>query len=272
MREYLEVLNKVLYQGAFVADRTGTGTLATFGERMEFDLRKGFPLVTTKKVFTKAIVHELLWFLKGSNNIQYLKENGVRIWDEWAKPNGDIGPIYGVQWRSWPKVTYRDDAGWVREDIDQLQQVIDEIKRNPASRRLLVSAWNVSQIEEMSLPACHVIFQFSVMNGELSCQLYQRSADLFLGVPFNIASYALLTHMVAHVCGLRVGRFIHILGDAHIYRNHISQVREQLSREPRQKPMLWLNPNITSIDDFRYEDIRIEGYESHPKLEGVVSI
>jgi thymidylate synthase len=231
---------------------------------MRYNLQEGFPLVTTKKVHTKSIIHELLWFLKGDTNIQYLKENGVSIWDEWADENGNLGPVYGYQWRSWPSAS--------GEHIDQISQLIDQIKKNPDSRRLLVNAWNVSEISKMKLPPCHILFQFYVADGKLSCQLYQRSADLFLGVPFNIASYALLTHMVAQVCNLEVGEFIHTLGDAHIYSNHFDQVNLQLTREPLPLPTLKLNPDVKNIFDFTFEDIAIENYQSHPAIKAVVAV
>ena len=245
-------------------DRTGTGTVSVFGYQMRFNLQEGFPLVTTKKVHTKSIIHELLWFLKGDTNIKYLKDNGVTIWDEWADENGNLGPVYGYQWRSWPSAS--------GEHVDQISQLIDQIKKNPDSRRLLVNAWNVSEISKMKLPPCHILFQFYVADGKLSCQLYQRSADLFLGVPFNIASYALLTHMVAQVCNLEVGEFIHTLGDAHIYSNHFDQVNLQLTREPLPLPTLKLNPEVKNIFDFTYEDIAIENYQSHPAIKAVVAV
>ena len=253
-----------MQHGTSKEDRTGTGTLSVFGYQMRFNLQEGFPLVTTKKVHTKSIVHELLWFLKGETNIKYLKDNGVSIWDEWADENGNLGPVYGYQWRSWPSAN--------GEHIDQISQCIDQIKNNPDSRRLLVNAWNVSEISKMKLPPCHILFQFYVADGKLSCQLYQRSADLFLGVPFNIASYALLTHMVAQVCDLEVGDFIHTLGDAHIYSNHFEQVNLQLTRSPLPLPTLKLNPEVKNIFDFTYEDIAIENYQSHPAIKAIVAV
>jgi thymidylate synthase len=253
-----------MQHGTKKEDRTGTGTVSVFGYQMRFNLQEGFPLVTTKKVHTKSIIHELLWFLKGDTNIKYLKDNGVTIWDEWADENGNLGPVYGYQWRSWPSAS--------GDHIDQISQLIDQIKKNPDSRRLLVNAWNVSEISKMKLPPCHILFQFYVADGKLSCQLYQRSADLFLGVPFNIASYALLTHMVAQVCDLEVGEFIHTLGDAHIYSNHFDQVNLQLTREPLPLPTLKLNPEVKNIFDFTYEDIAIENYQSHPAIKAVVAV
>ena len=253
-----------MQHGTSKEDRTGTGTLSVFGYQMRFNLQEGFPLVTTKKVHTKSIVHELLWFLKGETNIKYLKDNGVSIWDEWADENGNLGPVYGYQWRSWPSAN--------GEYIDQITQLIDQIKNNPDSRRLLVNAWNVSEISKMKLPPCHILFQFYVADGKLSCQLYQRSADLFLGVPFNIASYALLTHMVAQVCDLEVGDFIHTLGDAHIYSNHFEQVNLQLTRSPLPLPTLKLNPEVKNIFDFTYEDIAFENYQSHPAIKAIVAV
>jgi thymidylate synthase len=253
-----------MQHGTKKEDRTGTGTVSVFGYQMRFNLQEGFPLVTTKKVHTKSIIHELLWFLKGDTNIKYLKDNGVTIWDEWADENGNLGPVYGYQWRSWPSAS--------GEHIDQISQLIEQIKKNPDSRRLLVNAWNVSEISKMKLPPCHILFQFYVADGKLSCQLYQRSADLFLGVPFNIASYALLTHMVAQVCNLEVGEFIHTLGDAHIYSNHFDQVNLQLTREHLPLPTLKLNPEVKNIFDFTYEDIAIENYQSHPAIKAVVAV
>lgn len=264
MKQYLDLLQHVLDTGAVKSDRTGTGTRSVFGHQMRFDLREGFPLVTTKKVHTKSIIHELLWFLKGDTNVGYLQENGVRIWNEWADEQGNLGPVYGHQWRSWPTPS--------GETIDQISQVIEQIKTNPDSRRLVVNAWNVGLLDEMALPPCHMMFQFYVANGELSCQLYQRSADLFLGVPFNIASYAILTHLVAAQCDLKVGEFIWTGGDCHIYDNHLPQVETQLSREPLSLPTLRLNPEINSIFDYMFDDIQIEGYESHPGLKGAVAI
>ena len=264
MRAYLDLLRHVLDHGTEKTDRTGTGTRSVFGWQMRFDLNEGFPLVTTKKLHLKSIVHELIWFLRGDTNIAYLKEHGVRIWDEWADANGDLGPVYGQQWRAWRTA----DGG----TVDQIAWVIDEIKRNPDSRRLIVSAWNVGELSKMALLPCHSLFQFYVADGKLSCQLYQRSGDIFLGVPFNIASYALLTHMVAQVCGLGVGDFVHTLGDAHLYNNHVEQARLQLSREVRPLPQLKLNPEVRSIFDFRYEDIAIEGYRPHPAIKAEVAV
>ncbi|WP_139350487.1 thymidylate synthase [Rhodanobacter sp. B04] len=264
MRAYLDLLRHVLEHGTEKTDRTGTGTRSVFGWQMRFDLTEGFPLVTTKKLHLKSIVHELIWFLRGDTNIAYLKEHGVRIWDEWADANGDLGPVYGQQWRAWPTA----DGGVV----DQIRWVVDEIKRNPDSRRLIVSAWNVGELPKMALLPCHSLFQFYVADGKLSCQLYQRSGDIFLGVPFNIASYALLTHMVAQVCGLDVGDFVHTLGDAHLYSNHIEQARLQLTREPRPLPRLQLNPEVRSILDFGYEDIAIEGYAPLPAIKAAVAV
>ena len=264
MRQYLELLRHVLDHGVDKADRTGTGTLSVFGWQMRFNLGEGFPLVTTKKLHTKSIVRELLWFLRGDTNIGYLKEHGVGIWDEWADANGDLGPVYGKQWRAWSAPN-----GKV---IDQIAWLIDEIKRNPDSRRLVVSAWNVADLPKMALQPCHALFQFHVANGRLSCQLYQRSGDIFLGVPFNIASYALLTHMVAQVTGLQPGDFVHTLGDAHLYKNHLEQAREQLTRAPLPLPRLQLNPAVKSIDEFRYEDIAIEGYQSHAAIKAPIAV
>jgi thymidylate synthase len=264
MKQYLDLLRHVLDHGADKHDRTGTGTLSVFGWQMRFDLADGFPLVTTKKLHTKSIVHELLWFLRGETNIRYLKENGVGIWDEWADANGELGPVYGKQWRSW--------VGADGKVIDQIAWLIDEIKRNPNSRRLVVSAWNVADLPKMALQPCHALFQFHVANGRLSCQLYQRSADIFLGVPFNIASYALLTHMVAQVCDLQTGDFVHTLGDAHLYKNHLDQARTQLAREPLSLSQLKLNPDVLSIFDFRYEDIAIENYQSHAAIKAPIAV
>lgn len=264
MRQYLELMEHVLEHGHHKSDRTGTGTLSVFGYQMRFDLSKGFPLVTTKKCHLKSIVHELLWFLQGNTNIGYLKDNGVSIWNEWADENGDLGPIYGRQWRSWP--------GPDGQHIDQVTQVIQQIRSTPDSRRMIVSSWNVGELNEMRLPPCHALFQFYVANGKLSCQLYQRSADIFLGVPFNIASYALLMLMVAQSCNLKPGDFVHTLGDAHLYLNHLTQAREQLSREPRALPVIKLNPAIHSIFDFKYEDIMLEGYDPYPAIKAPVAI
>jgi thymidylate synthase len=264
MRAYLDLLEHVLERGTVKADRTGTGTRSVFGWQMRFDLAQGFPLVTTKKLHLRSIIHELLWFLRGETNIAYLKEHNVSIWDEWADANGDLGPVYGKQWRSW--------AGADGRTFDQIAWVVEEIRRNPDSRRLIVSAWNVAELEQMALMPCHSLFQFYVADGKLSCQLYQRSGDIFLGVPFNIASYALLTHMVAQVCGLEVGDFVHTLGDAHLYANHVEQAREQLTRTPRALPTLVLNPAITALEDFRFEDIAIEGYDPHPAIRAPVAV
>ncbi|MDO1530224.1 thymidylate synthase [Fulvimonas sp. R45] len=264
MRAYLDLLRHVLEHGTEKSDRTGTGTKSVFGWQMRFDLNEGFPLVTTKKLHLKSIVHELIWFLQGDTNIAYLKENGVSIWDEWADEHGDLGPVYGAQWRAWPTA----DGGVV----DQIRWVVGEILRNPDSRRLIVSAWNVGELPKMALMPCHTLFQFYVADGKLSCQLYQRSGDIFLGVPFNIASYALLTHMVAQVCGLGVGDFVHTLGDAHLYSNHVEQARLQLAREPRPLPRLVLNPAVRALEDFRYGDVAIEGYAPHPAIKAPVAV
>jgi thymidylate synthase len=254
----------VLNEGTQKHDRTGTGTISVFGYQMRYNLQEGFPLVTTKKCHLRSIIHELIWFLKGDTNIAYLKENGVSIWDEWADENGNLGPVYGSQWRSWPTAN--------GQHIDQIKQVIQQIKNNPDSRRLIVSAWNVGEIENMALPPCHAFFQFYVADGKLSCQLYQRSADIFLGVPFNIASYALLTMMVAQVCGLQAGDFVHTLGDAHLYNNHLEQTSLQLSREPRPLPSMKLNPKVTNIFDFTFEDFTLENYDPHPHIKAPVAI
>ena len=264
MKQYLNLMQKVLDEGQKKSDRTGTGTLSIFGHQMEFDLSEGFPLVTTKKVHLKSIVHELIWFLQGSTNISYLKENGVSIWDEWADENGDLGPVYGAQWRSWP------DGN--NGTIDQIQNLIQGIKTNPDSRRHIVSAWNPALVDEMALPPCHSLFQFYVADGELSCQLYQRSADIFLGVPFNIASYALLTHMVAHVCNLKAKKFVHTFGDAHLYLNHLEQAKLQLSRNTKLLPQLKLNSDVKNIFDFKFEDIEITNYESHPSISAPIAV
>ena len=264
MKQYLDLLHRVQAEGVFKGDRTGTGTTSIFGHQMRFDMADGFPLLTTKKLHTKSIIHELLWFLKGDTNVKYLQDNGVRIWNEWADENGDLGHIYGYQWRSWPD--YKGGS------IDQISEVIEQIKSNPNSRRLIVSAWNVADIDNMNLPPCHAFFQFYVADGKLSLQLYQRSADIFLGVPFNIASYALLLHMVAQVTGLEPGTFVHTLGDAHIYSNHEEQIDLQLTREPRKLPRLKINPDVKSIFDFKYEDFEIVDYDPHPHIAGVVAV
>lgn len=274
MRQYKELVNHVLDNGTIKEDRTGTGTKSVFGYQMRFDLSKGFPMTTTKKLHWKSIVHELLWFIKGDTNIKYLQDNGVRIWNSWADENGDLGAVYGEQWRNWNK-----------EGIDQLQNVIDDIKNNSDSRRMIVSAWNPSVLPDTSvsfsenvangkaaLPPCHAFFQFYVANGKLSCQLYQRSADIFLGIPFNIASYALLVHMIAQVCGLKVGEFIHTFGDAHIYSNHVAQLNVQMEREFRELPILLVNENISNINDFKFEDFELIGYDAHPNIKGAIAI
>lgn len=264
MQQYHDLLNHVLAHGHVKTDRTGTGTVSVFGYQMRFDLAEGFPLLTTKKVHLKSIIHELLWFLQGSTNIAYLKENGVSIWDEWADEQGNLGPVYGYQWRNWPK----PDG----THIDQITQVINQIKKTPDSRRLIVSAWNVADVERMKLPPCHAFFQFYVADGKLSCQLYQRSADIFLGVPFNIASYALLTMMVAQVCDLELGDFVHTLGDAHIYSNHMEQVKEQLSRAPRALPSMRINPAVKDIFSFKFEDFTLENYDPYPAIKAPVAV
>lgn len=264
MKQYLDLLQHVLDHGTEREDRTGTGTVGVFGYQMRFDLGEGFPLLTTKKLHLRSIIYELLWFLRGETNIQYLHDHKVSIWDEWADENGDLGPVYGSQWRSWP-----DGHGG---GIDQIANVVNQIKTNPYSRRLMVTAWNPAEIEQMALPPCHCLFQFYVDNGRLSCQLYQRSADIFLGVPFNIASYALLTMMMAQVCGLQPGEFVHTFGDAHIYKNHLDQVRLQLTREPRQLPRMLINPERKDIFSFEYEDFTLEGYDPHPHIKGEVSV
>ncbi|WP_075603301.1 thymidylate synthase [Saccharicrinis aurantiacus] len=264
MRQYLELCDRVINEGVQKGDRTGTGTISVFGHQMRFNLQDGFPMVTTKKLHLKSIIHELIWFLKGSTNVKYLQDNGVRIWNEWAKEDGELGPIYGYQWRSWPTAN--------KTYIDQIKQVIDSIKSNPDSRRHIVSAWNVGQLEDMQLPPCHILFQFYVADGKLSCQLYQRSADLFLGVPFNIASYALLTMMVAQATDLELGEFVHTLGDVHIYNNHIDQVKLQLSREPMELPTMTLNPEVKNIDDFTFDDFTLNDYQSHPHIKGAISV
>jgi thymidylate synthase len=264
MRQYLDLMQHVLDNGVHKSDRTGTGTVSVFGYQMRFNLEEGFPCVTTKKLHLRSIIHELLWFLKGDTNIKYLKDNGVSIWDEWADEDGNLGPVYGSQWRSWPT----PDGG----HIDQIQQVIDQIKNNPDSRRIIVSAWNVAEVNNMALPPCHAFFQFYVADGKLSCQLYQRSADIFLGVPFNIASYALLTMMVAQVCGLKPGEFVHTLGDAHLYSNHLEQTQLQLSRKPYPLPTMKLNSEISDIFDFTFDDFELVGYESHPHIKAAVAV
>lgn len=264
MRQYLELMQHVLDHGHVKADRTGTGTRSVFGWQMRFDLSAGFPALTTKKLHLRSIIHELLWFLKGDTNIKYLKDNGVRIWDEWADENGDLGPVYGYQWRHWPA---RDGS-----EIDQIVQLIDGLKKNPDSRRHIVTAWNPADVDRMALPPCHALFQFYVAGGKLSCQLYQRSADIFLGVPFNIASYALLTLMVAQVVGLKPGDFVHTLGDAHLYSNHLDQARLQLSRETRALPTLRINPDVTDLFAFRFEDFTLEGYEPHPHIAAPIAV
>ena len=264
MRAYLDLLERLLTSGVEKTDRTGTGTLSVFGNQMRFDLSEGFPLLTTKKLHLKSIIHELLWFLAGDTNVKYLQDNGVRIWNEWADENGELGPVYGHQWRSWP-----DYKGGT---IDQISQVVDLIKNHPDSRRMLVSAWNPAEVDQMALPPCHCLFQFYVANGKLSLQLYQRSADTFLGVPFNIASYALLCQMMAQVCGLQPGEFIHTTGDTHLYLNHIEQARLQLTREPRPLPKMLINPDVKDIFSFRYEDFQLEGYDPHPHIKADVSV
>ena len=264
MRQYLDLMKHVLEHGARKSDRTGTGTISIFGAQLRFDLGAGFPLLTTKKVHLKSIAHELLWFLKGDTNTRYLKDNGVTIWDEWADAQGDLGPVYGYQWRSWPT----PDGG----HIDQISQVIDQINKNPDSRRMIVSAWNVADLPKMALLPCHAFFQFYVAEGKLSCQIYQRSADLFLGVPFNIASYALLTLMVAQVCGLKAGELVHTFGDTHLYLNHLDQAREQLARSPRKLPVMKLNPAVKDLFRFKYEDFTLENYDPHPAIKAPVAV
>lgn len=264
MKQYLDLCRHVLSSGTIKEDRTGTGTISTFGYQMRFDLKEGFPLLTTKKLHLKSIIHELIWFLRGETNVQYLQENGVRIWNEWADENGELGPVYGHQWRSW--------AGADGQTVDQISNLIEQIKNNPDSRRLIVNAWNPADVDKMALPPCHCFFQFYVADGKLSCQLYQRSADVFLGVPFNIASYALLTMMVAHVTNLEPGEFVHTMGDTHIYKNHLEQVALQLSRESRPLPQMKLNPDVKSIFDFTFEDFTLEGYDPHPHIKGAVSV
>ena len=264
MKQYLDLMQHVLDHGVEKSDRTGTGTRSVFGYQMRFDLSDGFPMVTTKKLHLRSIIHELLWFLAGDTNIGYLKENKVRIWDEWADENGELGPVYGSQWRSW--------QGANGETIDQISEVVNAIKTNPDSRRLIVSAWNVAELPKMALPPCHAFFQFYVADGRLSCQLYQRSADIFLGVPFNIASYALLTHMISHACDLKPGDFVHTLGDAHLYSNHMDQTKLQLSREPRSLPRVVINPDVKDIFGFRFEDFEILDYDPYPHIKGVVAV
>lgn len=264
MKQYLDLMQHVLTNGTQKHDRTGTGTVSVFGHQMRFNLQEGFPMVTTKKLHLKSIIHELIWFLTGDTNIKYLKDNGVRIWDEWADAEGNLGPVYGSQWRSWPTPT----GG----QIDQISQIINTIKNNPDSRRIIVSAWNVAEIENMALPPCHAFFQFYVADGKLSCQLYQRSADIFLGVPFNIASYALLTMMVAQVCNLQAGDFIHTLGDAHLYNNHIEQAKLQLTRTPKPLPKMKINTAVKNIFDFKFEDFELQDYDAHPHIKGAVAV
>lgn len=264
MQQYLDLVRKTLEEGTAKEDRTGTGTISIFGHQMRFRLDDGFPLVTTKKLHLRSIIHELLWFLQGSTNVQYLRDNKVTIWDEWADENGELGPVYGKQWRSWATAD--------GTTIDQISTLVDQIKSNPDSRRLIVSAWNVGEIEKMALPPCHTIFQFYVAKNKLSCQLYQRSADIFLGVPFNIASYSLLTMMLAQVCELEVGEFVHTIGDAHIYSNHIDQAKEQLKRSPYEKPQMHLNPEIKDIFGFKYEDFTLENYKAHPSIKAPIAV
>jgi len=264
MKQYLDLLQHIVDKGTSKEDRTGTGTISVFGYQMRFDLNEGFPLVTTKKCHLRSIIHELLWFLQGDTNIKYLKENKVSIWDEWADEDGNLGPVYGYQWRSWPAADGRH--------VDQIKNVIEQIKKNPDSRRLIVSAWNVGEIEKMALPPCHAFFQFYVADGKLSCQLYQRSADVFLGVPFNIASYALLTMMVAQVCDLKLGDFVHTFGDTHLYKNHLEQTQLQLSREPRPLPQMKINPNVKDIFSFKFEDFELVGYDPHPHIKAPVAV
>jgi thymidylate synthase len=264
MQQYLELMQQVLNHGARKSDRTGTGTLSIFGAQLRFDLSAGFPLLTTKKVHLKSIIHELLWFLKGETNVKYLKENGVRIWDEWADAKGELGPVYGFQWRTWPAPDGRH--------IDQISQVVEQLRNNPDSRRMIVSAWNVADLDRMALMPCHAFFQFYVADGKLSCQLYQRSADLFLGVPFNIASYALLTMMMAQTCGLKLGDFVHTFGDTHLYLNHLEQAREQLTRNPRSLPTIRLSTAVKNLFDFKYEDFTLENYDPHPAIKAPVAV
>lgn len=264
MKQYLDLLQRIVNEGTRKEDRTGTGTLSVFGHQMRFNLEEGFPLLTTKKLHLKSIIHELLWFLKGDTNVKYLQENGVRIWNEWADENGELGPVYGHQWRSWPNY----NGG----HVDQIQDIVNALKNNPDSRRMIVSAWNVAEVDQMALPPCHCLFQFYVANGKLSLQLYQRSADTFLGVPFNIASYALLTMMMAQVSGLKPGDFIHTTGDTHLYLNHLEQAKEQLKRTPRTLPRMVINPKVTSIFDFKYDDFTLEGYDPLPHIKAEVSV
>ncbi|WP_162652601.1 thymidylate synthase [Lentilitoribacter sp. Alg239-R112] len=264
MQQYLDLLKHVMKNGHDKGDRTGTGTRSVFGHQMRFDLSETFPVLTTKKLHLRSIIHELLWFLQGDTNIKYLKDNGVRIWDEWADENGDLGPVYGAQWRSWPTPN--------GESIDQITKLIDSIKNNPNSRRHIVSAWNPALVDEMALPPCHCLFQFYIADGKLSCQLYQRSADIFLGVPFNIASYALLTLMLAQVTGLKPGEFVHTLGDAHIYHNHFKQTELQLTRTPTQLPTMWINPDITDLFDFKFEDFKLENYDAEPNIKAPIAV
>jgi thymidylate synthase len=264
MKQYLDLMRHVLDHGVHKSDRTGTGTLSVFGAQLRFDLNAGFPLLTTKKVHLKSILHELLWFLQGETNISYLRQNGVRIWDEWADANGNLGPVYGHQWRSWPTADGRH--------IDQISQVLQQIRKNPDSRRMIVSAWNVADLDKMALMPCHAFFQFYVADGRLSCQLYQRSADIFLGVPFNIASYSLLTMMIAQACNLGLGDFVHTFGDTHLYLNHLDQAREQLSRAPRQLPAMKINPAVKNLFDFKYEDFTLENYDPHPMIKAPVAV
>ena len=264
MKQYLDLLQRIVNEGTRKEDRTGTGTLSVFGHQMRFNLQEGFPLLTTKKLHLKSIIHELLWFLKGDTNVKYLQENGVRIWNEWADENGELGPVYGHQWRSWPNY----NGG----HVDQIQDIVNALKNNPNSRRMIVSAWNVAEVDQMALPPCHCLFQFYVANSKLSLQLYQRSADTFLGVPFNIASYALLTMMMAQVSGLKPGDFIHTTGDTHLYLNHLEQAKEQLKRTPRTLPRMVINPNVTSIFDFKYDDFTLEGYNPLPHIKAEVSV
>ncbi|WP_423798873.1 thymidylate synthase [Neobacillus sp. SAB-20_R2A] len=264
MKQYLDLCKHVLEHGTVKGDRTGTGTISTFGYQMRFNLEEGFPLMTTKKLHLKSIIYELLWFLNGDTNVKYLQDNGVRIWNEWADENGELGPVYGHQWRSW--------TGADGQTVDQISELIEQIKTNPNSRRLIVNAWNVAEIDKMALPPCHCMFQFYVADGKLSCQLYQRSADVFLGVPFNIASYAMLTMMIAQVCGLKPGEFVHTFGDVHIYQNHLEQVKLQLERDPRPLPQLKINPEVKDIFSFKFEDFTLENYDPHPHIKGVVSV